>query len=209
MLERHKWFMRDSETKEIKSYTVGCSEARVCAFCGQYFRPNDTFSIVFIPSVYRGTHKKLSCNLLMHTEELKDLFNSCVDDDDFANKLIALKTPRRKPFSDEELFRLESFKRACVNYGFREEINKPYGVRMKQYRSSMYLDYHIPTGYIHLDYRGKRGLFDRFYEMELVAKIRNKMNEYMGINKKDDFTAEKAINDVYDSVEKSMKNIFN
>lgn len=204
---KYTWFTRNSETGDINSYTVHNMESKVCGFCGQYFRPNDSFSIVIIPFEYRGRHKKLAHNLIVHTDELKSMIADCSCDEDFANKLVNLKVPRRKPMTEEELFKIKCFRTACIEIGFLEDFEKPYGLKMKKRGTSFYLEYHVYTDYICFDFRGKRGLFDKLYEMEFIAKVRNRMNELMGIDARDNFSAEQEIKGIYDSVEKSMKHL--
>ena len=120
-------------------------------------------------------------------------------------KIINHKVPRKKEFTEDEKLRIDCFKKACFICGFKEEFNKPYGIKMKQCGSSVYLEYNVYQDAIDLDFRGKRGLFDNFYKRQIIANVYNKMHEYMGDGKVDDYSMSKDFEKLNNHVNEIMK----
>ena len=76
---------------------------------------------------------------------------------------------------------------------------------MKQCGSSVYLEYNVYQDVIDLDFRGKRGMFDNFYKRQIIANVYNKMHEYMGDGKVDDYSMSKDFEKLNNHVNEIMK----
>ena len=58
------------------------------------------------------------------------------------------------------------------------------------------------------DFRGKRGLFDGFYQRQIEANVYNKMHEILSDGKHNSYDYKESIQSVVDEVNKTMKEIF-
>ena len=122
-----------------------------------------------------------------------------------AEKIINYKVPHKKAFTEQELFKINCFRKACVDYGFREEFEKSFGLKMKKSGSSLYLVYNVYQDSIDLDYRGNKGLFDSFYTREIIAKVYNRMHEYLGDGLKDNYSMQEDLNKLNREVQDIME----
>ena len=197
------WAMRLKDGT-IRSMSAKYMEDKKCALCGQYFKPNDKYCIIVIPFEYRSKHKKLKNNLVCHTDEWLEFAKDVTTYDEMAERIIKHKIPRKKAFTEQELFKINCFRKACVDYGFREEFEKPFGLKMKKSGSSLYLIYNVYQDSIDLDYRGNKGLFDSFYTREIIAKVYNRMHEYLGDGLKDNYSMQEDFKKLNDEVNKFM-----
>ena len=198
------WAMRLKDGR-IRSMKTKYISDKKCALCGQYFKSDEEYCIIVIPFEYRSKHKKLKNNLLCHTDEWVKFSEGVTTYDEMAEKIINHKVPRKKEFTEDEKLRIDCFKKACFISGFKEEFNKPYGLKMKQCGSSVYLEYNVYQDAIDLDFRGKRGLFDNFYKRQIIANVYNKMHEYMGDGKVDDYSMSKDFEKLNNHVNEIMK----
>ena len=201
------WAMRLKDGT-IRSMKTDYMHDKKCFLCGQYFKSGEEYCIIVIPFEYRSKHKKLQSNLLCHTDEWVKFSEGVTTYDEMAEKIINHKKPRKNGFTEEELFKIGCFRKACMDYGFREEFEKPFGLKMKQRGSSVYLVYNVYQGTIDLDFRGKRGMFDSFYKKQIIANIYNKMHEYMGDGKKDTYSIDaefKKLNDEVNNIVDKFK----
>ncbi len=196
------WKTKDGEVRE---FTPLGDNPKRCPICGQYFKKGEKACVVVQPMEVRKMHKKFNQNMLVHYPEWVEFCKDVTTDVELANKLIQHKTPRVAKFSDDEVRRLNAFVSACRTYGFFVEYDKPYGKKCQQRGSSVYLEYNVFTDSIDINHRGKRGLFDSFYERQIVANIYNKMHEILKDGKHDDYSAAKTISGIADEVNKSMK----
>ena len=122
-----------------------------------------------------------------------------------SEKIINYKVPHKKAFTEQELFKINCFRKACADYGFREEFEKPFGLKMKKSGSSLYLVYNVYQDSIDLDYRGNKGLFDSFYTREIIAKVYNRMHEYLGDGLKDNYSMQEDLNKLNREVKDIME----
>ena len=75
---------------------------------------------------------------------------------------------------------------------------------MKKSDSSLYLVYNVYQASIDSDYRGNKGLFDSFYTREIIAKVYNRMHEYLGYGLKDNYSMQEDFKKLNDEVNKFM-----
>ena len=76
---------------------------------------------------------------------------------------------------------------------------------MKKSGSSLYLVYNVYQDSIDLDYRGNKGLFDSFYTREVIAKVYNRMHEYLGDGLKDNYSMQEDLNKLNREVKDIME----
>ena len=198
------WAMRLKDGT-IRSMSAKYMEDKKCFLCGQYFKSDDKYCIIVIPFEHRSKHKKLKNNLVCHTEEWLEFAKGVNTYDEMAEKIIKHKIPRKKAFTDEELFKITCFKKACFDYGFREEFEKSFGLKMKKSGSSLYLVFNVYQDSIDLDHRGNKGLFDSFYRREIIAKVYNRMHEYLGDGLKDNYSMHEDLNKLNREVQEIME----
>lgn len=191
---------KDGTIEKFSKY----SRAERCPLCGQYLRQQEESYIIFPPHNVR-THKKLNRNFLVHCDEWDLFCEGITDDTALASKFIAHKMPRVKPLSNEEQCKLDAFIQACINKGFPIIYRKPYGAHCKRVGSSIYVQYNVFSDKIRIEHRGKRGLFDGFFEREIIAKIYNEMHTILGDEKVDDYNANTAISSVVEQVQRDIR----
>ena len=150
---------------------------------------------------FRQLDKKLQLNFAVHKDCYREFIKGVKSDEDLAYKFANHKKPNKKQFTEEEKNRIKIFEEVCNEYDFYEVINKPYGLRMKKKGTSMTLDYYVYIDTVDFNKRYRPGLFDGFYERELVALVYTKMHNRLGDGKKDEFSAEKVINEVFEKTE--------
>lgn len=196
------WKTKDGEVREF--VPTGDNPKR-CPICGQYFKKGEKACVVVQPIEVRKMHKKFNQNWIVHRREWEAFCEDVNSDEELANKLIKYKTPRVEPFTENEIKHINAFVSACRLYGFFVEYDKAYGKKCQQRGSSIYLEYNVFTDKIDIGHRGKRGLFDSFYERQIIANVYNKMHEILNDGKHDDYSASKTIAGIADEVNKSMK----
>lgn len=198
-----KWRSNDKVTTVNPKY----SEPKRCPICGQYFKKDERACIIIIPNEYKNTHPKLKENLMVHEAEWDTLIHGLTTDQEVAEAVMKHKTPRTAPLTDDEKARLDAFVKACESIGFREVFTKPFGVKCKQRGISVVFTYNVFMDSIDIDHRGNRGLFDAFYEKQLIAKVFNKMHEILGDGQVDNYSAQKSLDEIADRVKKTMEEL--
>ena len=200
------WEMLDSN-KNARRFSAKYSNNHTCGLCGTFFKKDDTFYIIMIPNEYKNKHKRLNRNMYVHCQEWDEINNGVIDDSDLINRIINYKK-KKNILNEEEASRLDAFKSACIDCGFRQEIKKNYGVRMKKAGTSVYLDYNVHLDTIDINSRGRRGLFDSFYDRQIIANIYNKMHKIIGDGKADNYDSNKQIAEMMDKVQNTVKEVF-
>lgn len=197
------WRTKDNEVREFANLT----QAKKCPICGQYFKKHEKAAVIVPPMHVRKIHKKLNLNSMVHLDEWIAFVGDTDDGEMLAQKFAKHKTPRVKPFTEEEIARIEAFSKACYHYGFFCEYKKPYGIKIQKRGTSVAVEYNVFTDIIDISHRGKRGLFDSIYERQITTNIYNKMHEILADGKHDDFSASKTIANIAADVNKSMKDM--
>ena len=201
------WEMCDSE-KKPREFKARFSHNKPCGLCKTHFRTDDMFYIIIIPNALRGSHARLKDNMFVHVDEWDEICKGVSTDDELAEKIIKSKFKKKNILTTDEQSRIEAFKKACMAYNFKMEVSKPYGVRMRQRGSSVYVDYNVYMDMIEVDYRGRRGLFDGFYQKQIVTNIYNEMHKILADGKHSDYNYKDSINQVLNEVNETMKEIF-
>lgn len=166
-----------------------------CKLCNQWILEGEPFYLICIPNEIRK--KGTLNNFIVHKDEWNEFIDGLSTDEEIANKLISIKKPRRKPHTEEQLQNIEYFKEVCKEYGFYKDTiskDKRY-IKMKKRKTSMTIIYDIVYDRISYETRFNEGLFGGLFLEELVAKIRNAMYKKQGVDKHDDFSAKKVVNE--------------
>lgn len=197
------WKTKDGDVREF----ADISGEKRCPICGQYFKKGEKGAVIVPPMEARKQHKKFNQNYMVHLSEWLNFIANCESEEDVIAKFIKHRTPRIASFTDEEVRRMDAFRQACNAYSFFVEYTKPYGVKRQARGSSVAVEYNVFSDKIDISHRGKRGLFDSFYERQICANIFNKMHEILGDGRHDDYSAVKTISGIADEVNKTMKEI--
>ena len=196
------WCKNDGEPYH---YSPTGTSPRKCPICGQYFKKGEKGCVIVPPMEIRKNYKGLSQNLKVHYSEWVDLCRDVSDDEALAIKFSHRKKIKQKPFTTEESTAIDAFVKACWELGFRKEIKKPYGMKMQKVGTSLCLEYNVFADTITLDRKGKRGLFDGFFERQIVADASNKMHAILGDGKHNDYNYKEEIRQVQEEVQKWLK----
>lgn len=201
------WEMKLSDgTKRVFSIYKSLSyNEQKCFICGEYLKQLEKVYFIIPPSKYKSQYKKLSNNLIVHCEEWDAFCLGVNDDIELLDKIKKHKIPKSIAFTEEEFNRLKCFKKACWDFDLKQEFEKPYGIKMKRSGSSLNITYNVYSDSIKIDYRGKKNLFDSFYLRQISTNVYNKMHEYIGDGKKDDYSASNEIKNVFDKVNKMIR----
>lgn len=200
------WEMKLSDgTKRVfKVFKSLSYDKQRCMVCGQYFNHGENFYLVIPPSIFKSKYKKLSLNLAVHCDDWNS-FCKDLNEDELIDKIIKYRTPKVRSFTEEELYKLECFKKACWVYDFKQEYTKPFGVKMKRSGSSLNITYNAFSDNMKIDYKGRKGLFDGFYLHQITANVYNKMHEYLGDGLRNNYSASEEIKNVFDKVNNMIK----
>lgn len=201
------WEMYDSD-KKPREFDARFAYNKPCGLCKTHFRPGDKFYIIIIPSAFRGSHKRLKENMMVHIDEWNELCIGVSTDEEMAQKVINAKFKANKELTTEESARLEAFKEAARKNNFNIEVSKPYGVKMRQIGSSVYVEYNVYLDKIASDFRGKRGFFDGFYQRQIEANVYNAMHAILADGKHNAYNYKESIQSVVNEVNKTMEEIF-
>lgn len=201
------WVWRDGNGI-ARQFNPNTHVPRRCPICGQYFKKGEKACVLVPPMEIRAKNKKLSQNLIVHYDEWMDFCNGVATDEELSTKFTKHRIPKQKSFTTEQNKMIEAFIKASRDFGFRREFEKPYGVKMQQIGSSLYVAYNVFADTISINHRGKRGLFDGFYEREIIAKVHNKMHEILGDKKTDTYSCVKEIQKINEKVNETMDKIF-
>lgn len=167
-----------------------------CYYCGKYFNTGDKITLIIPITELKIKYNKLSSNVIMHTDEFKQLVLLYGEEGAIyqLSKHVAPKYTLQ--LTEQQNINLEAFRKACNFYGFTIETDAMKSETMYKRRlpgKSLTLTYSPLRDKIGLRRRGKSGLLDGLYEQEIIAKVFNKMHEYLGDNKVDNFSANEII----------------
>jgi hypothetical protein len=199
------WKRADGTPYELPSKTLSPTR---CPLCGQYFKKGEREIVIVPPMSVRNLSPKLRVNAMVHRSEWEQLSAGITNDEDMATAFLKHKTPRKAPFTREEEAAMNAFVSACHTLGFWGARELPYGRRCNR-QGTGYLEYNAYMDSIEFVSRVRKpGLFDAFYEREIVAKVFTKMHSILNDGRRDDYSAAQSIQKVTQQVEKSMNEIF-
>jgi hypothetical protein len=201
------WVWKDSDGT-VRQFIPRTDSPKRCPVCGQYFNKGEKGCVIVPPMEIRKSNKKLSQNLIVHYDEWVKFCEGVTSDEELSAKFASHRVPRQKPFTPVQKEKINAFSRACFDYGFRKEFEKPYGVKRQRIGYSLFLEYNVFADTIDIDHRGRRGMFDSLYERQIIANIRNKMNEILGNGEHDDYSCAKEMEKITNEVKKTMEAIF-
>lgn len=175
-----------------------------CQWCGKYFEYGEKIVLIVPLTEYKHKYKKLSSNVLMHLDEFKTVRDECKDDQEaILIKIANHKTKRLKnELSEIQLKECEAFVQACVDKGFNIETKSKQEIKMRKRGTSFVMSYNPRSKRIHLNTRCRIGLFDGMYMSAIENDIYNKMQSFLGGNKKLPTKVEEKINKIIEDAEK-------
>lgn len=201
------WVWKDSNGT-VRQFAPRTDSPKRCPICGQYFKKGEKGCVIVPPMDVRRSNKRLSQNLIVHYDEWVEFCDGIVDDSVLSEKIAKHKIPKQRVLTSDEEKRKSAFIRACHAYGFLVQFEKPYGVKQQKSGTSIALEYNVFADTIDLSRRGKQGLFDSFYERQIVTNVYNKMHEILGDGKHDDYSCTKTIQGIAEEVNKSVNEMF-
>lgn len=191
-----------------REFTPRSDSPKRCPMCGQYFKKGEKAIVIVPPMEVRGMSPKLKQNMMVHRAEWERLADGITTDEEMTTAFIKHKTPRKQPFTKEEAAACSAFVSACHTLGFWGARELPYGWRCNR-QGTGYLEYNVYADTIDFVSRVRKpGLFDSFYEREIVAKVFNKMHDILGDGRHDDYSANSAIQQVTSEANKLVADIF-
>jgi hypothetical protein len=193
----------------VKHFTLSSEQTKRCPICGQYFKKSENEKICLIvpPMKIRLDNKKLLTNFLVHYDEWEKFCDGITTDEELSEKFRKHRVPKQLPFTNEEHKRIDAFIQACKEVSFVKEFNKPYGIKMQQQGSSLYVEYNVFADSININHRGKRGMFDGFYERQIIANIYNKMHQILNDGNNDMYNYKEAIETINKQVNEIAKKL--
>lgn len=201
------WVWRDSDNK-VREFKMFGDDPKKCAICGQYFKKGEKGCAIVPPMEIRTRFPKLKQNLVVHYDEWIKFCDGITNDIELAEKFSRYRRPKKADFTEDEKRRIDAFRSASRSAGFWKETEKPYGLKCQKNGSSLYVEYNVYADSISIDFRGKRGLFDSFYERQITTNIYNKMHEILGDGQHDDYSASKTIEKIYTEARKNVDKMF-
>lgn len=175
-----------------------------CFLCNQWILKDEEFYMIGIPDEIRKQYDIK--NFIVHKEEWEK-FIERLSDEEVAAKVLNHKKPKKKPLTKEQLENIEYFKRSVLDYGYNKitiSRDKRF-VKAKKRKTSFMFIYDIIFDRITYDCNYNEGLFGGLFSNEAVAKVRNKFNEYRGLDKHDNYTAEGVIKEAINQINEIMK----
>ncbi len=105
------------------------------------------------------------------------------------------KKPKKVEITPQQKEMVEQFIQAAWHYGYKDYKYTKDGAQSKMSGSSDILRYNVHSDMIRYSNRRKRGLFDGMFENQIVANVWNKMHEIRGDGKRNDYSADKVLNE--------------
>ena len=168
---------------------------KACFMCGEHFKKGDTIVLVVPPFEYKKEYKRLGLNAVMHQQEWEDLKTTHNSIEEVFKAMGKSKKPKRVNLTDQQKQMVEQFIKAAWEYWYKDYKYNKDGAQAKMNGSSDILRYNVHSDRITYSNRRKRGLFDGLFENQIVANVWNRMHELRGDGKRDDYSADKVINE--------------
>ena len=193
------WVLGQDNPRVVKYKST---DAQRCPICGQYIQTDEPCYLVVCNAIPEARRLKLN-NFIPHTTCWDNFCSGAVSDEALAIKFKKHRPPKAKPLSEEQMKNIEAFKYAAYQCGYRIISNtRDNGVRATRNGTTCSVIYNPYAD--KLIYRDKRKdfLFKTFIDRDIIASFYNKMHEYLEDGKRDDFSATKAVTNVFDEVNK-------
>lgn len=180
------WELGGEQPRTIKFRSC---DAKKCPICGQYLTKDDECYIVVCNGVPEARAVGLQ-NIMPHTACWDEFCRNITSNEYLAQKLKKHRPPKARPLTEEQLKLVETFTRAAFDCGYRVcSSTRDNGVRAVKNGTTSALEYNPYSNTISYKDKRKDFLFKSLVDRELVAKVYNKMHEYLGDDKRDDFSA--------------------
>lgn len=171
----------------MKGYVI---DPRRCPICGQYLCKDASYYLIILNGREEFRNIKVK-NMTPHISCWNEFCKDIKDTDDFIKKITKNRIPRCKGYTIEEENKINAFLQATKEKGFylNGTQKKNGSVKVSKRGTSAILTYNPYTEAIKYDDRCRRGLFDGFFINEIYSKIRNRMNEILGLEVKEEYNA--------------------
>lgn len=178
-----------------------------CKLCNQWILTDEEFYMICIPKEIKNTRNKLKNNFIVHKDEWDDFTKYLSTDEEIADKLEKHKKSKRHLYTEEQLKNMQYFKEVCIQFGYTLEStsrDKRY-IKMRKRKTSYTLKYDIIFNKINHETNCNEGAFGWMFTAELVAKVCNEFYKKQGVNRHEDFTVAKAINEAIEKTNEIMR----
>lgn len=176
-----------------------------CPICKKYLEENQDIYLIIFSTQMRNEYKELFHNQFVHKDELDEIEKLYGENTEETilniRKLFKKRSPKIE-ITEEEQKRIDAFENSCFFKGFKRKIVSGNIIKCKQNGSSLCTTYNYKTGIIKVDHSGKHGLLDHFFLKELESQIANKMNEILGLETREEYSAAKEISGIVADVNK-------
>lgn len=180
-------------------------DAKRCPICGQYLSKNDECYVVVCNGIPVAREMGLQ-NIMPHTTCWNNFCENITSDEILAQKLKKHRMPKAKPLSEEQAKCVRAFIYAASRCGFHESVNtRDNGVRASKRGTTSSVTYNPYSKTITYHDKRKDFLFKSLVDREVVAEVYNKMHEYLGDDKRDDFSALKSIAEIIREANKAIE----
>ena len=180
-------------------------DAKRCPICGQYLAKDDETYIVVCLAIPEARSLGLQ-NMMPHTDCWNRFCQGVSSNDELAIKLKKHRMPKAKPLTEEQMKLVEAFVRAATDCGYRMILNtRDNGVRAVRSGTTSAVVYNPYSKTISYTDKRKDFLMKSLIDREVIARVYNKMHEYLGDDKRDDYSAAKTIGGIISETNKMFE----
>lgn len=178
------------------------SDAKRCPICGQYLAKDDETYLIVCLAIAEARDAGLQ-NMMPHTTCWDEFCSDVTSNADLACKLKKHRMPKAKPLTEEQLTRLKAFMQAASDCGYRMMSNtRDNGVKATKNGTTSAVVYNPYSNTISYTDKRKDFLMKSLIDREVIARVYNKMHEYLGDGKRDDYSAAKTIGGIISETNK-------
>ena len=193
------WLLGKEDPRIIKYKSV---DARRCPICGQYIKTDEPCYLVVCNAIPEARALGLQ-NMMPHAACWDKFSAGARSDGELAAKLKKHRMPKAAPLTEEQLREVKAFGWAVHQCGYRIISNmRDNGIRATRNGTTSSVIYNPYSKSIVYKDRRKDFLMKSLVDREIVARVYNKMHEYLEDGKHDDFSAAKTIANIVSETKK-------
>ncbi len=183
------WEHRNQEGPRTFHITGGLIEPKRCKCCGQYMLKGEEYYIIVCNAIPEARAQSLE-NLIVHTKCWDKFCDGIEDNLVLATKLKKYRMPSAKPFTEEQKRDVEAFKKAAAAYGYWSSSKTRNGcIKAVKNGTTCSVLFNPYSGVIKYEDRRKNELLKSLFDRQIETNIFNKMHEFLGDGKHDDYSA--------------------
>lgn len=145
-----------------------------CCLCGEFILKGEDYFLCYAHPDIRKNNKKYQLNFVVHADEWLD-FSHGLSEEELIQKFAKLKTPRKSPYTLEQMDKIFAFEEACRKLKFTINGKDPRGSRMSHCRQRRALIYNVYYDHINLEMSGHLN----FMEVNPAREARKLMQEIL------------------------------